>query len=324
MDPPLPASLDHAEINVFDSPSPFDCDSAATAVAAATAAATAHSDWASASAAAPPSPSASAAVAAEERNVFELDSAGTAAALSALPPPPEAPPAVAAAAGSSSAAPLLPASAPTGGASGFLSHITLDLWAQMFWSTASNKQKLCQFMYNYSLSLSFAIQLLCILLFLAVEPTAIKFHISFTPGMAFLLVLCQLAQLVVIVLSHLGMARELQALYVRPGKVWAMYLSTVLSFAALYFTFFCFQRSSFQVDGYAASGAADIDPNDPDAGAYEDLQTVNDIPTVFVFFCYFSGAIMTSVGFGDITPTLWYSQAFTNVQMLLVSSCHTR
>ena len=113
--------------------------------------------------------------------------------------------------------------------------------------------------------------------------------------MGVLLVLVQLFQLVVIVLAHLGMARELQALYVRPAKVWNMYLSVVICFSALYFTFFCFQRSSFQLDGYAASGADDVDSNDPD-GAYEDLQTANDIPTIFVYFCYFSGAIMTSVG----------------------------
>jgi hypothetical protein len=132
-----------------------------------------------------------------------------------------------------------------------------------------------------------------------VEPTAIKFEVHFKPLMGFLLVVCQLTQLCVIVLAHLGMLRELQALYVRPGKVWNMYMSTVLSFAALYFTCFCFQRGSFAVEGYAASGENDVDPEDP-GGFYEDLQTANDIPSVFIYFCYFSGAIMTSVGFGDM------------------------
>jgi hypothetical protein len=142
--------------------------------------------------------------------------------------------------------------------------------------------------------------------------------------MAFLLVLCQLFQLIVIVLAHLGMTRELTALYVRPAKIWNMYLSTVIAFSAVYFTFFCFQRSSFQVDGYAPDGADDVDPNDPtgEEKPYEDLQTSNNIPTIFVYFCYFSGAIMTSTGFGDIAPTLWYSQAVTNAQMLLGTMYH--
>jgi TRAP-type C4-dicarboxylate transport system permease small subunit len=122
------------------------------------------------------------------------------------------------------------------------------------------------------------------------------------------------------------MARELQALYVRPAKVWNMYMTVVLGFAALYFTFFCFQRSSFQVDGYAADATPDTDKEGDAPGTgdsvYEDLQTANDIPTVFIYFCYFSGAIMTSTGFGDIAPTLWYSQAATNVQMLLGTMYH--
>ena len=158
-------------------------------------------------------------------------------------------------------------------------------------------------------------------LFLIVEPTAIKSHVAFTPAMGFLLVLCQLVQLLVMVLSHVGMLRELKALYVRPGKVWNMYVSVVLSFAALYFTFFCFHRPSFTLDGYAASGEDDVDPADP-GGFYEDLETTNKIPPVFIYFLYFSGAIMTSVGFGDISPVSFYAQAATNAQMLMGTMYH--
>jgi hypothetical protein len=140
--------------------------------------------------------------------------------------------------------------------------------------------------------------------------------------MGFLLSCIQIVQVAIIVLAHIGMAKELTALYVRPAKIWNMYLSVVLTFSTLYFTFFCFQRSSFQVDGYAPDGKDDVDTTDPDDTPYEDLQTANDIPTIFIYFCYFSGAIMTSTGFGDIAPTLWYSQAFTNVQMLLGTMYH--
>lgn len=140
--------------------------------------------------------------------------------------------------------------------------------------------------------------------------------------MGFFVVLLQFCQVSVLLLGHMGMARELTALYVRPGKIWNMYLSVVLGFSAMYFTFFCFQRSSFQVDGYAADAADDVDTTDPDDTPYEDLQTSNNIFTIFVYFCYFSGAIITSTGFGDIAPTLWYSQAFTNIQMLLGTMYH--
>ena len=84
-------------------------------------------------------------------NVFELDSAGTAAVLATLPPAPDA--TAAPAASSSSYNPLAYLS----------SLLTHDSWAEMFWATASNQQRLCQFMYNHSLKLSCATQIICIL-----------------------------------------------------------------------------------------------------------------------------------------------------------------
>jgi len=256
-----------------------------------------------------------------EANVFELDRASTEAALAALPDlPAEDGDGESGGAGGAAAAAPTP-EAPKSMPQRLLAQLNPERWAEMAWATASSNQRLNQFMYNHSFRLSAGTQILCILLFLAVEPTAIKYQTPFKPFMAFLLIMCQLAQFCILVLAHLGMLRELQALYVRPAKVWNMYMSTVLSFAALYFTCFCFQRASFSVEGYAASGDDDVDPEDP-GGIYEDLKTANDIPSIFIYFWYFSGAIMTSVGFGDITPTLWYSQAFTNLQMLLGTMYH--
>jgi hypothetical protein len=65
-------------------------------------------------------------------NPFELDAAATAEAIAALPPPP--PP-----------------------------HLTSDSWADMFWATASNKQRLQQFMYSRSLLLTVATQIVMLL-----------------------------------------------------------------------------------------------------------------------------------------------------------------
>jgi len=38
---------------------------------------------------------------------------------------------------------------------------------------------------------------------------------------------------------------------------------------------------------------------------------------IFIKFLYFSTATMTTVGFGDVTPTLWYTQLIVTTEMLL-------
>lgn len=91
---------------------------------------------------------------------------------------------------------------------------------------------------------------------------------------------------------------ELQALYVRPTKIWNIYLSTIITFSAIYFSVFCFNRESFLVDGYSINGQPDQPEVDGSMGS--DEQTYNDVPTVFCFFMYFSGAIITSTGFGQL------------------------
>lgn len=94
------------------------------------------------------------------------------------------------------------------------------------------------------------------------------------------------------------MFSELQALYVRPMKIWNIYCSSLITFASLYFAVFCFNRSSFHVDGYSPDALPDDTENTGSDAS--DEQTYNDVPTVFCFFLYFSGAIMTSTGFGQL------------------------
>ena len=94
----------------------------------------------------------------------------------------------------------------------------------------------------------------------------------------------ELVQLGFIVAAHSGMMKELLALYVRPTKIWNIYVSTLLCYAALYFTCFCYDRASFNVDGYAPDNAPDSADGLPDT----DTQTYNDVPTIFIFFLYFS------------------------------------
>jgi hypothetical protein len=119
------------------------------------------------------------------------------------------------------------------------------------------------------------------------------------------------------IFAHVGMLSELAHLYARPYAVLSMYISSVLTFSIVYFTFFCMDTSSFAVDGYApvdSNASSDIDDSD--------VQTTSDIPSVMLFFAYFSMAIQTTTGFGDIAPTLWYAEVFTNLQMITALCYH--
>ena len=189
-----------------------------------------------------------------------------------------------------------------------------ETWARLYLSTASHRERFCAFAYNWSFLVTCGLQLSVIVAFLIFDPNTLRTGYAMNATMSVLLILFQLVQLVFIVAAHVGMLKELVALYVRPTKIWNIYMTSLLCFAALYFTCFAYDRSSFNVDGYAPSGNPDsADPTQAD----QDVQTYNDVPTIFLFFCYFSGAIMTSTGFGDIAPAVAYTQFFSNLQMLL-------
>ena len=189
-----------------------------------------------------------------------------------------------------------------------------ERWNALVLGSASSRERLAAFAYNNSLLVTAALQLATVLLFLAIDPHTLQTGYAMNIAMSLLLCILELAQLVFIVSAHAGMLKELLALYVRPVKIWNIYVSTLLCYAALYFTCFCYDRASFNVDGYALDAAPDpAAPDLPDS----DTATYNDVPTLFVFFTYFSGAIMTSTGFGDIAPAKWYTQFFSNSQMLV-------
>ena len=194
-----------------------------------------------------------------------------------------------------------------------------ETWARMFLASASKREKFCAFCYDWSIILSIGIQFALIIFFLAVDPNTLKTGYAMNTSMSILLILFEFVQLIVIICAHIGMMKELLALYVRPVKIWNIYVSSLLCFSALYFTYFCYDRKSFNLDGYAPDK---LDDDNPDQIPDNDVQTYNDIPTIFCFFIYFSGAIMTSTGFGDISPATWYSQMSTNCQMLIGTVYH--
>jgi hypothetical protein len=115
---------------------------------------------------------------AAETNVFELDRAGTEAALAALPEVetsegdkgvPASDGQQSAPSSSSLASTLLdPLKSLLPHGQRLLAHLNPERWAEMAWATASSNQRLNQFMYNHSLKLSVGTQFMCIL----VRPTS--------------------------------------------------------------------------------------------------------------------------------------------------------
>ena len=188
-----------------------------------------------------------------------------------------------------------------------------ERWNKLVLTTASSRERLAAFAYNNSLLFTAALQAAVVILFLIVDPHTLQTGYAMNVPMSLLLCVLELTQLAFIVAAHSGMMKELLALYVRPTKIWNIYVSTLVCYAALYFTCFCYDRASFNVDGYSPDEAADSAGGLPDT----DTQNYNDVPTVFIFFLYFSGAIITSTGFGDIAPSKWYTQFFSNTQMLV-------
>ena len=132
-----------------------------------------------------------------------------------------------------------------------------DTWARVFLSTASYRERFCAFAYSYSLLVSVGLQIAVILAFLAFDPYTLQTGYAMNATMSTLLILLQLLQFIFVVAAHVGMLKELVALYVRPTKIWNIYQSSLVCFAALYFTCFCYDRTSFNVDGYAPSGNPD-------------------------------------------------------------------
>ena len=178
-----------------------------------------------------------------------------------------------------------------------------ERWNKLVLTTASSRERLAAFAYNNSLLVTGSLQVATVLLFLIVDPHTLQTGYAMNVPMSLLLCVLELVQLVFIVFAHSGMMKELLALYVRPTKIWNIYVSTLICYTALYFTCFCYDRASFNVDGYAPNDTPDSAGGLPDS----DTQNYNDIPTLFIFFLYFSGAIMTSTGFGDIAPAKWYT-----------------
>lgn len=146
-----------------------------------------------------------------------------------------------------------------------------------------------------------------------------------------LLVLICLVEVLLLVVSHVALLREVSTIeHVRPWSIWNMYMSVMVTYATIYFTLFCMSRGAFDLQGYAPDVKSPSDGNNASTdqgstiiddgggpGELSDLSTYNDPVAVYVFFLYFSSAIITSTGFGDIIPGAVHSQMLTNMEMLV-------
>jgi hypothetical protein len=166
-----------------------------------------------------------------------------------------------------------------------------------------------------------------------INPTMLHTDLKVANPLAGILVVITLTQIVVLLLAHVALMRELSSSSrtLRPLAIWNMYVSCLMTFATIYFTLFAYSRWTFDLQGYVPdvelNPAADA-PTDSAQGLTTDPATAetvtayNDPSSVYIFFLYFSSAIITSTGFGDIIPSIWYSQMLTNLQMLIGMAYH--
>lgn len=97
--------------------------------------------------------------------------------------------------------------------------------------------------------------------------------------------------------------RLLNGPYVRPWLLVTMYLSNILAFAGVYTHCVSSNASSFRVYSYES----DL------------VQGENTVWENYALFMYYSIAVMSSAGLGDIAPHTWYTNFLSTVQMLSAS-----
>ena len=195
-----------------------------------------------------------------------------------------------------------------------------EVWARQLYLTATSHERFALFCYNNSLILSLINQLIIIILIIIMNNNILTNTNTLNNiPIIIILIIGNLSQLLIIIYGHIGLISEITQVYVRPIKIWNMYISIIINFTSIYFLYFLFDRTSLIIEGYNPSDNLDINILNDNI---TDLQTYDDIPTIYIFILYFSGAIMTSTGFGDIAPVKWYSQITTNAQMLIGTTYH--
>jgi len=113
-----------------------------------------------------------------------------------------------------------------------------------------------------------------------------------------IMLIFQVLHLIFVVATSVKLTKQLLHRTATSWFLISSYLSTVLLFAGIYSVIYRMIALSF--DGVEYSDGPDI-----------------DVLIVFIRFLYFSIQTMTTVGYGDIFPALWYSSLVVSAQMLL-------
>jgi len=118
-------------------------------------------------------------------------------------------------------------------------------------------------------------------------------------GVAFMLFF-QLLHLVFVIVTSIKLCKQVLHKTASPLFVVQSFLSTIFLFAGLYTLLHRIMSDCFY--GFSMYESSD--------SALVSLQ-------IFIKFLYFSTATMTTVGYGDVTATMWYTQLLVTCEMLL-------
>jgi hypothetical protein len=149
-------------------------------------------------------------------------------------------------------------------------------------------------LFDYALSASIVLQLLCALAVFTVDPDKETFPIL----LVLLILLLEALQTALIVFISTQIFRRMRHGFVGARVLVSMYCANLIAFAGLYTL--CYSISS---DWFSLPESSD---------SQSALEVIG-------MFMYYSVSLMTSAGLGDISPRSWVTQLCTSVQMLFAT-----
>jgi hypothetical protein len=110
---------------------------------------------------------------------------------------------------------------------------------------------------------------------------------------------------ITIVTSTISLVVELSYHIVRPHTLGIMYISTILHYATWYQAYTAGDNAALYVPMHIVNGVS------------VPMDSSTDLITRMIMFFYFSITVMTTCGYGDITPNFWYIKITSMTQMVV-------